>query len=52
MSNNIFWTDCPECEGEGTVEVETYHRDMISAKDVTCDNCGGSGEVLIDEEDE
>ena len=43
-----FWKRCPECDGEGTVERETYHRDMISVNDVPCDNCGGSGEVLIE----
>lgn len=48
----IYWATCPECEGEGTVEQETYHRDMISAKDVQCSNCGGCGEVQIEDEDD
>lgn len=47
-----FWKDCPECDGEGTVERETYHRDMISAKDVPCENCGGCGEVLIEDDED
>ena len=46
------WIPCPECDGYGIVERETYHRDMISAKDVPCENCGGSGEVAINDEDD
>lgn len=45
------WVDCPECSGTGIVEEETYHRDMISAKDVPCKNCGGSGEICVEPED-
>ena len=45
------WIDCPECNGEGTVEQETYHRDMISARDVTCPRCGGYGEIQTEEEE-
>lgn len=48
----IYWDTCPECEGTGTVEQETYHSDMISAKDVDCQNCGGCGEIQIEEDDE
>jgi len=48
----IYWDTCPECGGTGTVEKETYHSDMISAKDVDCPNCGGCGEIQIEEEDE
>lgn len=47
----MAWTDCPECNGEGIVERETYHRDMISARDETCGNCGGSGEIQVEEAD-
>ena len=46
------WRPCPECDGAGIVERETYDRYGISAKDVTCYNCSGSGEVAIDWEDD
>lgn len=49
---NIRWVPCPECNGSGVVEEETYHRDMISAKDVECRNCGGCGEVQIESDDD
>jgi len=52
------WHKCPECDGDGIVDQETYDRYGISAKAVTCDNCWGSGEIevelddLLEEEDQ
>lgn len=48
----IYWDTCPDCDGTGTVEQETCHSDMISAKDVDCPTCGGCGEIQIEEDDE
>jgi DnaJ-class molecular chaperone len=55
MSNLI---DCPECDGDGTVEREvwvrqsaTWHGDFGSEVQ-DCDNCNGKGQIEPLEEDE
>ena len=51
------YINCPECEGEGTVEREvwvrqsaTWHGDFES-KTQDCDNCNGAGRIERDDDD-
>ena len=55
MINKI---DCPECEGDGTVERDvwvrqssTWHGDFESEIQ-DCDNCDGKGKIEPMDEDE
>lgn len=50
---------CPECEGQGQREFERVCRASasnpygdIEGYMAECDNCYGSGEIEVDEEDE
>lgn len=50
------YINCPECEGEGTVEREvwvrqsaTWHGDFES-KTQDCDNCNGAGRIERDDD--
>ena len=49
---------CPECEGQGQREFERVHRASasnpygdIEGYMAECDNCHGSGEIEVEEED-
>tara|TARA_B110000977_G_scaffold196368_1_gene276594 strand:- start:754 stop:969 length:216 start_codon:yes stop_codon:yes gene_type:complete len=51
--------DCPECDGDGRVEVEFavphgFNRDVgyLDTRMEDCENCSGSGEVELENEDE
>jgi|TARA_R110000850_G_scaffold248862_1_gene373759 DnaJ-class molecular chaperone len=51
--------DCPECEGNGMVEVEfavphNCNRDIgyLDTRMEECENCYGSGQVEKEEDDE
>lgn len=48
---------CPECDGDGKIEVDTYITDWNNGHDVmtkwwTCETCFGDGIVEDDEYDE
>lgn len=57
-SKQVKYRDCPECCGDGLVEVE-YERPQSFGRDVgyiesrleSCYNCAGSGEIEMDELD-
>jgi len=40
--------ECPECHGEGKLEVTV---EVDSFRDVDCDMCNGSGKVEVDEDE-
>lgn len=49
-------TKCPDCDGDGEVEIEVprphnVNRDVgvLDAKNVECDECGGSGRLDVEE---
>jgi len=37
------WEDCPDCGGEGVVEVENEEGEVV---EVECETCLGTGEVM------
>jgi DnaJ-class molecular chaperone len=50
--------ECPECEGEGTIYIDTSSSCSVypigeccggCGHDRECEDCGGSGEVEVDE---
>jgi len=50
-------TKCPDCDGEGIVDVEVYRphnvdRDVgvIDVKPMECETCGGTGRVEVEDE--
>lgn len=54
----LGWNHCPECKGNGQVWYERNVGQTISNPEGqpheyldSCENCGGSGEVMMDELD-
>ena len=59
MQEMVSTRDCPECDGDGRVEVEfalphSFSRDVgyLDTRMEDCENCSGSGEVELEDEDE
>ena len=58
MKEETKMIECPECEGEGTVYIDTSRSCNVypigeccggCGHDVECEDCGGSGEIEADE---
>lgn len=49
-----FWFDCPECGGEGSIEVwesvSKWSIDPPSAQVMPCKACNGSGGIICEDE--
>ena len=53
------WIDCPECDGNGYQERETFVTQSLNndygfpdTETTECDNCAGTGQVEPTEEEE
>ena len=59
MQEMVSTRPCPDCDGDGRVEVEfavphNFNRDVgyLDTRMEECENCYGSGEVELEDEDE